>query len=65
MQSRNEEGRLTMDVADAAKLLGISVGAAYRAARTGGIPTVRLGDRVLVLREPFLNMLSGKQMGAA
>ena len=40
--------RLTYTVIEAADLLGISRGAAYEAARTGELPTVRIGKRLLV-----------------
>jgi len=39
---------LTMTVEQAGRLLGISRGAAYRAAARGQIPTIRLGRRLLV-----------------
>jgi len=39
---------LTMTVEQAGRLLGISRGAAYRAAACGQIPTIRLGRRLLV-----------------
>ena len=39
---------LTVTVEQAGRLLGISRGAAYRAAACGQIPTIRLGRRLLV-----------------
>jgi excisionase family DNA binding protein len=39
---------LTLTVEDAARLLGISRGLAYEAARRGELPTIRLGRRLLV-----------------
>jgi excisionase family DNA binding protein len=50
--------RLTLDIADAAMLLGISIAATYRAAKADEIPSVKLGGRRLVLREPFMQMLN-------
>jgi excisionase family DNA binding protein len=41
-------GPLTLTVEEAGQLLGISRGAAYRAAACGQIPTIRLGRRLLV-----------------
>ena len=38
----------TYTVPEAAKLLGIGRTAAYEAARTGQIPTIRIGKRLLV-----------------
>ena len=40
--------QLTLTVEEAGRLLGISRGAAYRAAACGQIPTIRLGRRLLV-----------------
>jgi excisionase family DNA binding protein len=39
---------LTVSVEEAGRLLGISRGAAYRAATCGQIPTIRVGRRLLV-----------------
>ncbi|WP_052667149.1 helix-turn-helix domain-containing protein [Nitriliruptor alkaliphilus] len=44
----NPEPPATMTVEQAGRLLGISRGAAYRAAASGQIPTIRLGRRLLV-----------------
>ena len=40
--------RKTMTVPEAAKVLGIGLGIAYEAARTGELPTIRIGKRILV-----------------
>lgn len=47
----------TISVEDASELLGISVRSAYKAARTGELPTLRLGRRVLVPTPKLLEML--------
>lgn len=39
---------LTVSVENAARMLGISRGAAYTHARDGSLPTIRLGKRLLV-----------------
>jgi excisionase family DNA binding protein len=44
----DREGRLTLTVPEAARKLGIATNTAYEAARNGQIPTIRIGDRVLV-----------------
>ncbi len=49
--------RVTMTVAEAAALLGLSVSATYEAAARGDIPVVRVGRRVLVKRQMLLAML--------
>ena len=40
--------RRTCTVKEAAKALGISVPSAYEAARTGELPTIKFGKRILV-----------------
>ena len=49
---------LTMKVEEAGKELGISRNAAYAAARTGEIPTIRIGRRLLVPKVAFERMLA-------
>jgi excisionase family DNA binding protein len=51
---------LTMTIEAAARELGISRNTAYECARTGQIPTVRLGRRLLVPRVALANMLRGE-----
>ncbi|HWI52957.1 MAG TPA: helix-turn-helix domain-containing protein [Symbiobacteriaceae bacterium] len=50
----------TIDVKEAAQILGVSNATAYRAASRGELPSIRLGRRLLVLREPFEQLLAGK-----
>lgn len=38
----------TLSISEAAKTLGIGRSAAYEAARTGELPTIRIGKRILV-----------------
>jgi len=40
--------RLTVSVEEAAEMLGVSRGTAYNLVRTGDIPSVRLGRRIVV-----------------
>lgn len=49
--------RLTMSVEQAAMALGISRGTCYEAVRSGQIPTVRLGRRLLVPVEALRALL--------
>lgn len=49
--------RLTYTVPEAAELLGVSRGVAYEAARTGELPTIRLGRRLLVSRARLMELL--------
>ncbi len=48
---------LTVSVEDAARILGISRGAAYTHARHGSLPTVRLGKRLLVPKAALEKLL--------
>ena len=49
MSLSSESKRATLTVEEAAKLLGISRGSAYQAARNGQLPgTLRVGRRILV-----------------
>jgi excisionase family DNA binding protein len=40
--------RKTLSVAEAGKVLGIGRSAAYEAARSGQMPTIKIGRRILV-----------------
>jgi excisionase family DNA binding protein len=59
MSSAAKPGRLTLTVEEAAKVLGIGRGLAYEGVRSGAIPSVRIGRRVVVpvaaLRELLTN----------
>ena len=57
--------RLTYTVPEAARILGISRGAAYAAAAEGTIPTLRIGRRLLVPRVALERLLeaSPAQLG--
>jgi excisionase family DNA binding protein len=50
--------RLTVSVEEAARILGISRGAAYARAGDGSLPTVRLGKRLLVPKRALDKMLT-------
>ena len=51
------EERLTMTVEEAAQALGVSRSLAYDAVRTGQIPSIKIGRRVLVPRSQLADML--------
>jgi excisionase family DNA binding protein len=57
--SRPSAEALTLSVPEAAELLGISRGAAYQAARSGEIPTVQIGRRLLVPRHRLMELVTG------
>jgi len=52
--------RKTVTVDEAAVILGVGRGAAYRATRNGDIPTIRIGHRVLVPLQALERMLAGE-----
>jgi excisionase family DNA binding protein len=61
MAAKNEdelsELPTTISVGHAAKLLGVSRSAAYRAAASGQLPTITFGRRLLVPTSRLLEML--------
>jgi excisionase family DNA binding protein len=52
-----ESERLTFTVEEAGVLLGISRALAYEMARTGRLPTLRFGKRIVVPKKAIENML--------
>ena len=56
-------GAKTQTIEEAAKELGIGRNQAYAAAKRGEIPTIRIGKRILVLREPLRRLLGGSTHG--
>jgi excisionase family DNA binding protein len=49
--------RATMTVPEAAMLLGLSESATYEAVTRGEIPAVKIGRRVLILRDRLIALL--------
>jgi len=45
-----DANRLTLSVEEAGKMLGLSRGLMYEAVRTGQIPSIRVGRRILIPR---------------
>ncbi len=56
--------KLTYTVTEAAALLGIGRSAAYEAARSGQLPTIRIGKRVLVPVAALERLLAGNELQA-
>ena len=50
------ESRLTMTVEEAAILIGISRNSAYEAVKSGELPVVKIGRRLLVPRAALMRM---------
>lgn len=55
-----EHTRLTLTVSETAELLGISRSTAYEYVRTGELPSVILGRRVLIPRHRLQRLLDGE-----
>jgi len=51
----------TFSIPEAAEVLGIGRSAAYEAARTGQIPVIRIGKRILVPAVALENMLASAE----
>jgi excisionase family DNA binding protein len=48
---------VTISVDEVAEVLGVSRGSAYKAAHSGELPTIKIGKRLLILRDQFERML--------
>ena len=57
MEAQNT--RLTITVAEAARLLGIGRNQAYEAARRGELPVIRIGKRLIVPLAALERILQG------
>ena len=60
-----EQERLTLTVEQAGELLGISRALAYEMARTGRLPTLRFGKRIVVPKKAIESMLERPVPGTA
>jgi excisionase family DNA binding protein len=61
MSETSEKDRLTLDVPEAGKLLGLGRNASYEAAAKGEIPTIRIGKRILVPKAAFERFLAAPE----
>ncbi len=57
------EKKQTLTVRETARILGIGRNSAYEAVRTGTIPSLRIGKRIIVPRAVVERMLSGAATG--
>jgi len=60
-----ELGRLTLTVEEVGELLSVSRALAYEMARTGRLPTVRFGNRIVVPKKAIETMLQRSVPSAA
>ena len=56
--------RMTVTVEEAATILGVGRNKAYEAARSGEIPAIRIGKRLLVPRAALKRLLAIGALGA-
>lgn len=56
-----DDSKLTLSVEEVATVLGISRGLAYEMVKTGKIPSVRFGKRVLIPRRALEKLLEEPQ----
>ena len=57
-----DTSRKTMTVDEAAACLGLSRGTAYQAVRTGSIPSIRVGRRILVPTHALESLLASAKL---
>jgi len=60
-----EQQRLTLTVEEAGALLGISRSLAYEMARTGALPILRFGRRIVIPKQAVETMLESSLPGNA
>jgi excisionase family DNA binding protein len=60
--TKESEDRLCFSIPETARMLGISRGLAYELARSGQIPVLRLGKRLLVPKIALERLLSQPDM---
>lgn len=62
---RRHPARATVTVQEAAMVLGVSRSSAYELVRSGAIPSLRLGHRLVVPRRALMQMVDGPADDAA
>ena len=55
--------RLTLNVREAARVLGLSRNSVYQGCITGEIPCIKIGKRILIPRAKLERMLAGNNEG--
>jgi excisionase family DNA binding protein len=57
---RDKTERMTYDIVEAGRRLGLGRNGSYEAAKRGEIPTIKIGKRILVPKARFDRMLDGR-----
>jgi excisionase family DNA binding protein len=60
----HEKNRLILSVEEVSRLLGLSRGLTYEAIRTGQIPSIRIGRRILIPRTRLYQLLDNAHICA-
>jgi len=61
MEGTMDSEKLTLTVTEASRVLGISRGLAYSMVKTGELPSIRFGKRVLIPRRALEKLLEEPQ----
>lgn len=64
MMDGTHTDQLTVSVTEAARLLGIGRGTAYECVRTGEIPSIRLGRRIVIPKRALEALLKRAEEAA-
>lgn len=59
MEPSQPAERLTLSVTEAAELLGIGRGTAYECVRTGELPSIKLGRRIVIPKRALQALIDG------
>ena len=62
--NKKEVKPLIMKPAEAQRLLGLSQHTIWKMCRRGDLPVIEVGERVFILREPFLKMFQTRSTTA-
>lgn len=62
MPPSDESPKPIISVADAAKLLGLGANQVYAGVKRGEIDAMRIGKRILILRQPLERKLRGEKV---
>lgn len=62
IETKDTQRCATVRIREAAQILGIGINQAYAAARSGELPTIRIGGRILVSRAVLEKILEGPLM---
>lgn len=53
--------KLTVSVNEASKILGLSRNAAFKAAKSGQLPSFKIGKRILIPKNKLMSLINGEK----